>query len=98
MSDRIGGKSDSKKDEAGSAIPIKVSGERPESWTHTEVEDWLKRIKCAEFSATFREKDMDGVALSGLYRCVGMGGLWNATVVWCFVAVWCLSADMQLPV
>uniref|UniRef100_A0A7S0RZL4 ADP-ribosyl cyclase/cyclic ADP-ribose hydrolase n=1 Tax=Chlamydomonas leiostraca TaxID=1034604 RepID=A0A7S0RZL4_9CHLO len=53
---------------AVSSLNIKLSSDRPESWTHAEVEDWLKRIKCSEFVGSFREKDMDGVALSGLYR------------------------------
>ena len=34
----------------------------------TQVEDWLKRIKCAEYCSAFRLKDMDGMALSGLLR------------------------------
>lgn len=32
------------------------------------MEEWLKRIKCSDYVGTFREHNMDGVALSGLYR------------------------------
>ncbi len=35
---------------------------------NTQVEEWLRRIKCGECAAAFRDKDMDGTALSGLYR------------------------------
>lgn len=53
---------------SASSLSIKISGDKPEAWSHMEVEEWLKRIKCSEFVGAFREKDMDGVALSGLYR------------------------------
>ena len=33
-----------------------------------QVEDWLKKIKCGEYCAAFRLRDMDGMALSGLLR------------------------------
>jgi hypothetical protein len=35
---------------------------------HPQVEDWLRRIRCGDYVGAFREKDMDGPALSGLYR------------------------------
>ena len=35
-----------------------------------QVEDWLKKIKCAEYADIFKAKYMDGMALSGLLRSV----------------------------
>ncbi|GFH15683.1 predicted protein [Haematococcus lacustris] len=32
------------------------------------VEEWLRRVRCADYVGVFREKDMDGLALSGLHR------------------------------
>ncbi len=43
-------------------------GERADAWTVLEVEEWLKRVKCAEYVGVFREHCMDGVALAGLHR------------------------------
>ena len=40
----------------------------PETWTYAEVEAWLVRIKCGQHAATFREKYVDGMALSGMLR------------------------------
>ena len=40
----------------------------PESWTAAEVEDWLRRVKCAEYTAAFKRQGMDGMALAGLFR------------------------------
>ncbi|KAL6761002.1 armadillo-type protein [Haematococcus lacustris] len=47
---------------------VKLTLDRPESWSHVEVEEWLRRVRCADYVGVFREKDMDGLALSGLHR------------------------------
>ncbi|GFH21548.1 uncharacterized protein HaLaN_18876, partial [Haematococcus lacustris] len=46
---------------------VKLTLDRPESWSHVEVEEWLRRVRCADYVGVFREKDMDGLALSGLH-------------------------------
>lgn len=55
----------------GPSHVMATASDRAESWNVYEVEEWLKRIKCGEYVGIFREHNMDGVALSGLYR---MGG------------------------
>eukprot|EP00798_Chlamydomonas_sp_ICE-L_P026552 gene26552-18320_t len=44
------------------------SSQLPESWTVLEVEEWLRKIRCGECCATFRDNGIDGIALSGLHR------------------------------
>ncbi len=34
-----------------------------------QVEEWLKRIRCHEYIDHFKSRDIDGPALSGLFRC-----------------------------
>lgn len=46
----------------------------PETWTYSEVEAWLVRIKCGQHTAAFREKCVDGMALSGMLRYDVEGG------------------------
>ncbi|KXZ55044.1 hypothetical protein GPECTOR_3g203 [Gonium pectorale] len=50
------------------SVAVATASDRADSWNVYEVEEWLKRIKCADYVGTFREHSMDGVALSGLYR------------------------------
>ena len=33
-----------------------------------QVEEWLKRVRCQDYTGSFREHAIDGVALAGLYR------------------------------
>ncbi|EFJ50517.1 hypothetical protein VOLCADRAFT_103968 [Volvox carteri f. nagariensis] len=53
---------------ASTSLAVVTASDRADSWNVYEVEEWLKRIKCADYVGTFREHSMDGVALSGLYR------------------------------
>ncbi|GFR48254.1 hypothetical protein Agub_g10119 [Astrephomene gubernaculifera] len=50
------------------SLAMATASDRADSWNVYEVEEWLKRIKCSDYVGTFREHNMDGVALSGLYR------------------------------
>eukprot|EP00198_Chlamydomonas_reinhardtii_P000418 XP_001689753.1 predicted protein [Chlamydomonas reinhardtii] len=50
------------------SMSVATASDRAEGWNVYEVEEWLKRIKCSDYVGTFREHNMDGVALSGLYR------------------------------
>ncbi|GLI60450.1 hypothetical protein VaNZ11_002607 [Volvox africanus] len=52
----------------GPSMIVATASDRVDSWNVYEVEEWLKRIRCAEYVGTFREHNMDGVALSGLHR------------------------------
>ncbi|PNH02769.1 hypothetical protein TSOC_011218, partial [Tetrabaena socialis] len=49
-------------------VAVLTTSDRADSWNVYEVEEWLKRIRCADYVGTFREHNMDGVALGGLYR------------------------------
>ncbi|GAX76302.1 hypothetical protein CEUSTIGMA_g3747.t1 [Chlamydomonas eustigma] len=46
----------------------RMGSDNPDNWSSLEVEDWLKKIRCADFCDSFRSKDMDGMALCGMLR------------------------------
>ncbi len=53
---------------AASSTLLAAASDRADTWNVYEVEEWLKRIRCAEYVGIFREHGMDGMALAGLYR------------------------------